>query len=359
MKFTELEDLGNYALDVRNRDTVNGYVARFRNGSDELLLSLVKEYVTVGKQIVSQVADGTPPFVLTSTTRVPNLNADMVDGHNAGNSPYSVPVLDANGDLPLAQIPDTLTGKDADSVDGAEPGNSEGDLLVLGSGALVPLANLPATLTGKDADSVDGHEPGVGQGDLPILGAGGLLPVAHLPTIPADSIPTVNLGAIPDTLTGKDADSVDGREPGTNAGDLVIRDSGGKVPLDDDSVDDTIVGARVPYLAHRQGGSASHWHTGGTNLYIPGAVHMQVGSASVTIASGNYEGSTTVTMPQAFAGFPLVFVTLYGQSLDPEEVVTVSTTILSSSKFNIRARRNTTGATRVLTVFWLAIGPEA
>jgi len=47
-----------------------------------------------------------------------NLNADKLDGYHAANSASSIPVLDGSADLPLAQIPDTLTGKDADTVDG-------------------------------------------------------------------------------------------------------------------------------------------------------------------------------------------------------------------------------------------------
>ena len=71
------------------------------------------------------------------------VNADTVDGFHAGNAAGKVPVLDGSADLPLDQIPDTLTGKDADTVDGAHAGNGADEVLVLDSSGLVPVANLP------------------------------------------------------------------------------------------------------------------------------------------------------------------------------------------------------------------------
>jgi len=92
--------------------------------------------------------------------------------------------LDGAADVPLAQIPTPLIGKDADSVDtkhfadiqteidnkitthegAVDPHTgyqkeSEKDAASgycgLDAGSLVPLARIPATLTGKDADTVD------------------------------------------------------------------------------------------------------------------------------------------------------------------------------------------------------------
>ncbi len=69
----------------------------------------------------NQSVDGAKP-------KVTNLDADQVDGAHAGNSAGNVLLLDANGLILLANIPDTLTGKDADTVDGKHVGNSVGNL---------------------------------------------------------------------------------------------------------------------------------------------------------------------------------------------------------------------------------------
>jgi len=50
---TEVDDADNYAADVRNKDTTNSLVARFRNAAGELLLSIVKEALTIGKNVTA------------------------------------------------------------------------------------------------------------------------------------------------------------------------------------------------------------------------------------------------------------------------------------------------------------------
>ena len=61
-----------------------------------------------GRQFLSDVISGTPPFVVVSTTKVDNLNADMVDAHHAGNGSGAVPI--SNGTV--------NTNLNADKVDG-------------------------------------------------------------------------------------------------------------------------------------------------------------------------------------------------------------------------------------------------
>ena len=73
-------------------------------------------------------------------------DADTVDGKHASNTANNVPVLDASALLPLAQIPDTLTGKSADQVDGYHAGNSSGQVAV----------NNGTVNTNLNADMVDG-----------------------------------------------------------------------------------------------------------------------------------------------------------------------------------------------------------
>ena len=55
-------------------------------------------------------------------------------GKLLSNTANNIPVLDASADLPLAQIPATLTGKDADSVDGCDAGVVTGNVFKIPTG---------------------------------------------------------------------------------------------------------------------------------------------------------------------------------------------------------------------------------
>tara|TARA_R100001440_G_scaffold19195_1_gene32396 strand:+ start:11484 stop:12608 length:1125 start_codon:yes stop_codon:yes gene_type:complete len=68
----------------------------FRNFADQGIYRLV----SASGQITSTIADGTAPFVITSTTAVSNLNADMVDGKHA-----------PSGDIVGTSDSQTLTNK--------------------------------------------------------------------------------------------------------------------------------------------------------------------------------------------------------------------------------------------------------
>jgi len=57
------------------------------------------------KQIISDVAIGTAPIQVTSTTKVTNLNVEQVDGHDAGTSAGNVLVLDGSGLVPVGNVP--------------------------------------------------------------------------------------------------------------------------------------------------------------------------------------------------------------------------------------------------------------
>lgn len=59
--------------------------------------------------------------------------------------------LDASADVPLAQIPDTLTGKDADSVDSKEPGTTAGKLVYLDASAYLALSQIVGNVPALDA----------------------------------------------------------------------------------------------------------------------------------------------------------------------------------------------------------------
>ncbi len=67
--FTTLSATGNVTLGNANSDTVT---SNAKHGA-----------TTFTGQVTSEVADGTPPMVVTSTTKVANLNADSLDGQTA------------------------------------------------------------------------------------------------------------------------------------------------------------------------------------------------------------------------------------------------------------------------------------
>lgn len=50
---TQLNDSSNYALDVRNLDSTNGYVARFRDEASAAIATLTRASITLGKKIIA------------------------------------------------------------------------------------------------------------------------------------------------------------------------------------------------------------------------------------------------------------------------------------------------------------------
>ncbi len=70
-------------------------VARY-DGSTGKLLQAGSGHVKItdGGQITSDVSTGTAPFTVASTTKVDNLNADLLDGKDVGTSGNTIPLLD-------------------------------------------------------------------------------------------------------------------------------------------------------------------------------------------------------------------------------------------------------------------------
>lgn len=127
-----------------------------------------------------------------------------------------------------------------------------------------------------------------------------------------------------------------------------------------DSVDDTIVGNRVPQLYRRQGGSATDWSTAGNTTQTPGMVRMQAGVKAVTISSGLNSGTATVTLPVAFSAKPMVMVSPQDDDAG-YYIPSVNGTGLSASGFTINVQYALgTGSPSTVTVdvAWLAIGTE-
>jgi len=97
-----------------------------------------------GRQFLSDAASGTPPFVVASATKVPNLNVDKVDGRHAGNFSGGVPV--SNGTV--------NTNLNADMVDGMQGIQHQSTEIVVAN-LITPTTDawtnlsLPASLQGK------------------------------------------------------------------------------------------------------------------------------------------------------------------------------------------------------------------
>lgn len=125
--------------------------------------------------------------------------------------------------------------------------------------------------------------------------------------------------------------------------------------LADNSVDDTKAGDRVPQFYRRQGASASDWSLPGTSAQTPTAVRMQGGSIEVSV-SASPVGSISVTFPVAFSNKPLVYVSI---TEDISTTYIASVTAVSASAITIQVLNyEGTSLTNVVTVNWLAIGPE-
>lgn len=118
------------------------------------------------------------------------------------------------------------------------------------------------------------------------------------------------------------------------------------------SVDDTIVGDRVPQFYRRQGGNATDWNTSGTTPYAPsGGIRMQAGAIDVVFSAAS-SAVVSVTFPQSYSAKPLAFINSVGSMLT---AITTPTT----TGFSIQLA-NPSGASISGTypVYWLSIGPE-
>jgi len=130
--------------------------------------------------------------------------------------------------------------------------------------------------------------------------------------------------------------------------------------IEDDAVDDTKVGNRVPQFYRRQGGNAVNWQSPGTTTYIPTMVKQQGGTAQwngVAATSGTF----TVNYPVDFGNLaaPLVFATCLKDSLGGDINTGISVlTVMPWSAFRISWRDNQGNAHTSLNFMWFAVGDE-
>jgi len=76
--------------------------------------------VVTASRFVSNVATGTAPFTVSSTTVVTNLNADLLDGYStaSANTANTVVIRDASGNFSAGTITANLTGNVTGNVTG-------------------------------------------------------------------------------------------------------------------------------------------------------------------------------------------------------------------------------------------------
>lgn len=144
-----------------------------------------------------------------------------------------------------------------------------------------------------------------------------------------------------------------------NAGSTIqVKDSGITTEkIDDDAVDDTKVGDRVPQVYRRQGNSASNWSVSGNTSFTPGAVRMQLGSGTVIFPAEDNIAELEVTFPVEFSNPPLVFATL----INPTHGSAVWITQIGAAKDGFVIELMRAGPLNMpagINVNWLAIGPE-
>ena len=122
-----------------------------------------------------------------------------------------------------------------------------------------------------------------------------------------------------------------------------------------DSIDDTMVGNRVPQFYRRQGGNATDWDSAGTTTYTPGMVRMQSGVIAVTLSASAF-GSTAVTFPVAFSAKPNI---ICGIANSPGSGILFAPQAqsISTTGFTAYIAANTSLSVTV-NIGWFAIGPE-
>ncbi|WP_020616156.1 phage tail protein [Paenibacillus daejeonensis] len=83
-----------------NADLLDGFHASATSAANSVVVQDANQDITV-RRLISNMANGTAPLVVTSTTVVPNLNADMVDGRHADMdiTPFTLAVRDPDGSV--------------------------------------------------------------------------------------------------------------------------------------------------------------------------------------------------------------------------------------------------------------------
>jgi hypothetical protein len=107
----------------------------------------VEGNIALGGQIISEIADGTAPMIVGSTTMVDNLNADTVDGKHVGSSGNTIPLLDQAN---------TVSGVQTFTAQPAFNGGTSGSSSPFTVDSTQVVANLNADMLDDAHKSIDG-----------------------------------------------------------------------------------------------------------------------------------------------------------------------------------------------------------
>ena len=158
---------------------INGYANITGNanvGNIETAQLLATANVTA-PQLISNIATGTAPLIVSSNTVVANLNADLLDGFNSasGNTANTIALRDANGNLSANYFVGNgafLTGIDTSLI---ANGNSNVSVAANGNVTISVSGNAGvATFTGTGAN-INGYANVTGNANVANLGTGGLI----------------------------------------------------------------------------------------------------------------------------------------------------------------------------------------
>ena len=110
--------------------------------------------LTVDGQITSNLADGTAPFAITSTTKVANLNVDLLDGMTtaSANTNSTVVNRDSSGNFAAGTITAALTGNASTATELATARDIAVAGVVTGTASFNGSANISITTAYADAD---------------------------------------------------------------------------------------------------------------------------------------------------------------------------------------------------------------
>lgn len=127
------------------------------NGTKAPLASPVFTGTATAPQFISTIANGTPPFVVASSTRIPNLNADFLDGQSAdvGATASTMVLRDGSGNATVTNLNTTL----------ADVGTISGSLVFRNAGALGYCSSLAAIRTFLNVPTGSGTISGTNTGD--------------------------------------------------------------------------------------------------------------------------------------------------------------------------------------------------
>ena len=197
-------------VDNLNADLLDGYDASTSSTSNTLAVRDSAGNITANR-FISTISSGIPPLQVSSTTLVANLNADLLDGYNSstGSTPNTVAVRDAIGNLSASSFVSTASA-------GTAP-------LQVSSNTLV---------TNLNSDLLDGYHASISATVNTIAtrdSSGNLSANAFISTVSTGTAPLQVSSST--KVTNLNADLLDGYDTSTSttANTIAVRDNSGNL----------------------------------------------------------------------------------------------------------------------------------